>query len=528
MLKKLCAALLSAGMILAIAGGCNNSPAASSTSPVSVAEGEDPAEAVIAQRKESGQYPKVVMAAFNWTGVPAGLERINSLMNDYTKEKLGIEFEFMMLDSASYQQNVRMMLSSGEKLDLFQVSAFGYSNVVSDGFCYDLETDDLIQTYGKGVIDGFTDNTINNCRINGTLYGLPNKRDLAIYPACIMIGEEYLDGIGFDYDSLYEDEHKEMIFTDLDTINDIFAQLHEKYPNKYVFAPAPNIIGQGSIVDNIGGDDFGVLLDPANSLKVENLFESEIFYERCNMVYEWNQLGYISQDAISDDTAVSAKVKSGSYMSMLSQGKPGYKTQISGECGRPMVVFCIEEGAFRKSFSTTDILYSMNQNVEDPIAAMQIYNAFFTDPYLSNLICWGEEGKEYVKTEDGHITFPEGVDAQNSEYYNMVNWEMPNQFIAHVWEGDSLDIWERTEKFNTEAKASKAIGFTFDKTNYSSQYTALSNVYDEYQKQLMYGFADPETTIPEMMERLNAAGLQEYMQAKQEALDKWAKENGVE
>ncbi len=67
------------------------------------------------------------------------------------------------------------------------------------------------------------------------------------------------------------------------------------------------------------------------------------------MVYEWNKLGYISQDAISDDTAVSAKVKSGAYMSMLSQGKPGYKTQISGECGRPMVVFCIEEEAFRPS-----------------------------------------------------------------------------------------------------------------------------------------------------------------------------------
>ena len=29
------------------------------------------------------------------------------------------------------------------------------------------------------------------------------------------------------------------------------------------------------------------------------------------------------------------------------------------------------------------------------------------------------------------------------------------------------------------------------------------------------------------MERLNAAGLQEYMQAKQDALDKWAEETGA-
>lgn len=528
MLKKLCAALLSAGMILAIAGGCNNSPAASSTSPVSVAEGEDPAEAVIAQRKESGQYPKVVMTAYNWTGSPAGIDRINKLINDITTEDLGIEFELLWLDSASYQQSVRMMLTSGEKVDLFQSAPLGYSTVVSDGFCYDLETDDLIQTYGKGVWEGFDEPELDAIRINGTLYGLPNKRDMAIYPRCIMIGEEYLDGIGFDYESLYEDEYKEMIFTDLDTINDIFAQLHEKYPDKYVYAAANNLIGQGSAVDLIGGDNFGVLLDPANSLKVENLFESDIYYERIKMVYEWNKLGYISQDAISDDTAVSAKVKSGSYMSMLSQGKPGYKTQISGECGRPMVVFCIEEEAFRSSSNATGILWCINQNSEDPVAAMQIYNAFFTDPELSNLICWGEEGKDYVKTEDGHITFPEGVDSQNSEYYNIVNWELPNQFIAHVWEGDTLDIWDRTEEFNKTAVWSKAYGFTFDKSEYSAQFTALSNVFDEYDKQLQYGFADPDTTIPEMMERLNAAGLQEYMQAKQEALDKWAKEAGVE
>ncbi len=339
MFKKLAAMLLSMATMLTLIAGCNNAPSSSTGGAVSVNPGEDPVEAVINQRKESGQYPKIVMSAYNWTGTPAGLDRINKLMSDYTVENLGIEFEFIMLDSASYTQNIRMMLSSGEKLDLFQSAPFGYSTVVSDGYCYDLETDDLIQTYGKGVLDGFSEDEFNSIRINGSLYGLPNKRDLAIYPCCIMIGEEYLDAINFDYDSLYEDEYKEMIFTDLDTINEIFAQLHEKFPDKYVFSTAPNLISQGSTVDLIGGDNFGVLLDAANSLKVENLFESEIFYDRCNMVYEWNKLGYISQDAISDDTAVSARVKSGAYMSMLSQGKPGYKTQISGECGRPMVVF---------------------------------------------------------------------------------------------------------------------------------------------------------------------------------------------
>ena len=54
------------------------------------------------------------------------------------------------------------------------------------------------------------------------------------------------------------------------------------------------------------------------------------------------------------------------------------------------------------------------------------------------------------------------------------------------------------------------------------------NIYDEYIKQLMFGFLDPDVGIPEMVERMEAAGLNEYIAAKQKALDEWAAANGVE
>ena len=117
--------------------------------------------------------------------------------------------------------------------------------------------------------------------------------------------------------------------------------------------------------------------------------------------------------------------------------------------------------------------------------------------------------------------------AENSEYYNNVNWETPNQFIAKIWEGDGLDIWDRMEKFNSESVKSIALGFSFDNSAVSSTYTALTNVYEEYVKALFYGFTDPETGIPALLEKLKAAGLDDYIAAKQEALNQWAQENGV-
>jgi putative aldouronate transport system substrate-binding protein len=153
---------------------------------------------------------------------------------------------------------------------------------------------------------------------------------------------------------------------------------------------------------------------------------------------------------------------------------------------------------------------------------MQVLNELYTNADLMTLYCWGEEGKEWVETGDGHITFPEGINAQNSEYFNNTNWELPNQFIARVWEGDDLTIWEQMQKFNDEAQASCAMGFTYSNADYATEYTALSNIYSQYQASLELGFVDPDVAIPEMLEKMKKAGLDEYIQAKQDAIDAWA------
>ena len=122
----------------------------------------------------------------------------------------------------------------------------------------------------------------------------------------------------------------------------------------------------------------------------------------------------------------------------------------------------------------------------------------------------------------------DGVDAQTSEYYNNVNWQMPNQFIARIWEGDSLDLWERMQAYNDGALASKAMGFVFDNSNVAAEYTALTNVYNEYQAQLELGFVDPDEVIPKMTERLKDAGLDDYIAEKQAQLNAWAEANGIQ
>jgi len=133
------------------------------------------------------------------------------------------------------------------------------------------------------------------------------------------------------------------------------------------------------------------------------------------------------------------------------------------------------------------------------------------------------------KIDDGTITFADGIDSNNSEYYPNVTWMMPNPYVAHVWQGDPLDIGEQMSAFNDDCdNKSKALGFTWDNSDYAAEFTALQNAYKEFGTTVTYGFVEPEKGIADLEAALKAAGLEEYMAAKQEALDAWAKENGVQ
>lgn len=489
------------------------------------AEALSPAEEAIAARKESGEVPKLVISYMNWSGRPAGSDRISEKMSEITREKIGVDVELLIMDAATYKQNMNLMLASGEQIDLFNGVA-GFMAAVNKGNLYDLEEDELIQTYGQGILDIFTDTEMDGCRVGGTLYGVPVKKDDAVGLCAFSIPEEYLDEIGFDYQSLYE-EGEEVIRTDMDTIEGILTDLHEAYPDKttFYFDKVASIADNSLVVDPIGGDVYGVLADPLNSLEVTNLFTDEAYLDLVRRMYKWNQMGFFSKDALTETTATTVQVKAGSLCAYKTGTKPGIKEQESRLCGMPMVIFQVGPD-FKKSSAYNKMPWCINQNTSDPVAAMQLLELLYTDPELSTLFCWGEEGTEWVETGDGHITFPEGIDAQNSEYFNNVNWELPNQFIARIWEGDSLDIWERMQKFNDGAEASAAMGFTWENNDYTAEYTALTNVYNEYQAQIEFGFVDPDVAIPEMVERLNAAGLENYIQAKQDAIDEWAEATG--
>ena len=473
----------------------------------------------VADVEDAEEIMHLVMSFMTWTGAPVDTQKVQDAINAITVSRYGIEVELVISDASSYKQNMVLALSGGEQVDIFSTILSDYNSMVQQGYLLDMEENDLLKNYGSGIVDAVGQEYVDACRIDGILYGLPNNRDMAQGRGCAAIATEYLEGIGWQVD-----ESQEIIKITQEELDEIYAKLHEKYPSMEVYRPVTMSMSQFSNVDLLGGNVFGILSDYGKNLKVENLFTGDYYKEYTARMHDYNQKGYISQDATTDTTAVTELVKAGTLMAYTTGGKPGIKQQETNMCGRPMTIFQTLND-YVSSAAVASFPWAISINTISAEASMRLLNAFYTDADLADLLAWGIEGEHYKVLDTGLITYAEGVDATSSGWNHSVGWELPNQFITKVWDGNDPELWTNIRKFNNNAKKSAAMGFTFDTTQVATELTSVQNVYDEYQKSIEYGFIDPATGIEEMNKKMMKAGLDKIIAEKQAQLDVWAATN---
>lgn len=497
MMKKFLALFLSIGMLMSLtACGSTSDP---ESSPSDSGTGEE--------------ITHLVMAFPTWTGAPADTQMVQDAINEITVEKLGIEVELQIYDAGSYGQSLTLSLSGGEQIDILSCMMVGYATLVNQGYLLDLNENDLLETYGQGTIDALGREYIDATKFNGVQYGLPNNRDMAQGRGCLAVQTRCLEAIGYEFPN----DGEEIIQISEEEICDIMAKLHEAFPDMETFRPLGTSLMQYTTIDRLGGDVFGVLTDYGHSSKVVNLFETQEYYDFCQLMYDWNQKGYVSKDAATDSTAVSELVKSNVLISYHTGGKPGIKAQESAADGADMTIFQTKEN-FVASDSVATFPWCISINTVNAEASMKLLNELYQNAELANLLVYGIQDVHYKLTENGQLT-KEGVEKAND--YGTLAFIAPNQYLTYIAETDDPQLWDKMRAFNDEAERSVACGFTFDSSDLTTEVAACQNVYSEFRMSVESGFVDPAVGIPEMNEKMLNSGLQKIIDAKQEQLDAW-------
>ncbi len=464
---------------------------------------------------ETEEVTKLVVAFRTFGTVPADLPKIQEKVNEIAREKINAEVELICIPSGSYKQQMTLMLSGDEQLDVMGAN----STLIPTAYASEAlrPLDELVEQYGQGIKEALGESILSCGNFAGQLYSIPIKADTANGMGGFILRKDICDKYNIDVASI--DSYEKL--------GEAFALVHEKEPQMTIFANGS--VGYSALQFNVCwdklGDNFGVLAGKGQNLKVVNLFETEEYKNFINVMRGWYQKGYMSKDITNATEGGPALMKAGNLFCYPNATKPGIVVQEQNNSGYEVEICQVLDAI---TVTGNNWQWTIPENSKDPEKAMEFLNLMYTDAAVINLLAYGIEGEHYVIQGDGTINYPEGIDATNSGY-NMGSmvWSFGNEFNAYVWSGNDPDLWKQTEEWNKTGVVSKAYGFTFNNLSISTELAAVQNVYDQYRMSLECGVVEPETTLAEMNKKLYDAGLQTIIDEKQRQLDEWAVQNNV-
>ncbi len=519
--KRFLSVLLALILVLSLAGcsGGKKEGQSDKATPTSAANtGGSAADTEITTVKIS--YPVIMV-------VPSadGTKQVQDSINSYLEQKgEDVRVTLEPIDVSTYGNQLDMALAGGEGVDIYcpftgLTEAIATNQVVPLNDYLDKELKDTVALMGEEWLKPST--------YNGNVYAIPCYKGVVLEPYFIC-RKDIVDELGFDMDSIQS----------VKDIEPLLLQVKEKYPNMYPLVPTGGSAGgntlmidsalngvQGYQVDNFG---YGASI-VGSDLTVQNYFNTDFFKEACKLAYDWNQKGLIMPDAsLSSDMSTDLLGSEQAFSVITGYGyipesvEATYKSRCSG--------FDFYAKSLNKNLLTSGSLavnWSIAYTSQKPQAAAKVLNLLYTDEFVLNSIIFGIEGTDYVKNDDGTISYPEGLDMNTVPYTAALSCGIVgNMFKQYALRGntDPKDV-EYMLQNNADARYSAAFGFHLDAANLTSQCSAVDNVIQQYQYSLLCGEVNPDDVIPQFISAMEAAGVNDIITEAQKQLDAWAAEN---
>lgn len=504
-IKKLTAAILALVMAVSMAAcSGDNAPPSADPPAAPAAPGETSAPS---EKDWSTQEPYTVKLMLPGVATTEDCAEVSELASEITRAKFNTTIEIGRSGFGTYDQEVNLMLTSGEKLDMLYSGRGTFVSSVNNGQI--VEIGQYLDEYAPEMKAAISAEDWETVTVGGGIYAVPANKEKATGWGFVM-NKEIADSTGIDYTQIKTEEELEPLL----------RKVKEMYPDMYPVVSNGGTMDTMTTIDGLGGD-YGVLnaTDP-NARTVVNKYAEAEYREIVERRYRWGQEGLIMPDAVTNTDPWASLVSSGRAFGRFTNVKPGIEAEQTKNAGIELVVIPLTE-----AYTTTtrlDILWYVAHNSEQPERTVQVMNEIYTNPELQNILANGIEGKhyEYKNEEKTLVGYPEGVSGANTGYPSYP-WAWLNEMITPVWEGSEVTLWEETQQYNADAIASPAKGFSWDNSAVMNEVTACNNVVSKYANALECGSVDPATALPDFLAELEAAGIDAIIAEKQSQLDAW-------
>jgi putative aldouronate transport system substrate-binding protein len=431
------------------------------------------------------------------------MEKVNAII----EPKIGAKLDLQMMDAGGFQEKMTMMMASGTEFDMtFTGAGNNYDSLVSKGGLLDIT--DMIDKEAPKLREVVREYAFKNVTRKGKIYGVPNMQIHAGVRSLII-------------QKKLADEYKLNIETikKVDDIEPFLEWVHKTHPNLFPYQSGQGVgtwdVAEYVELDNVMGIKNTDLFDNNDTADVVWLRDTQIDNHAIAQLRNWYLKGYIRPDVLSvtDDRLDS---KSGRYAVQSGMWKPGMETDYFNNTGFEVVVAKLDVPSFVSG--AENAMISISRTSKNPVKSLKLIEMINTNKELYNLIAFGVEGKHYTKNAEGKCQLN-----KQSGYYHNASWRFGNVFNSIIQVGQSSDVWEKTMALNDSAKISPLLGFVLDKTNITSEISAVTSIYSQY-KVLQCGAEEREVFWKEYTNKLEVAGLKKIKDETQRQVNEFLKQ----
>ena len=250
--------------------------------------------------KDSGEMETIVFATP--LSKTVDMTQIEEELNKITEEKINVHVKIEGISMANYSNQIGLMMSGGEQLDVFGWIG-NYSALLSKNQL--MAIDDLLDEYGAGTKEVLGEEFLKATTSGGHIYGLSTNNGKGAVMS-LVLRDDLIEELSLPVEELTQASDFEGYCKNLEVITQMFEKIHAAHPEMACVVPNatnPNslVFTQVPFFDGLN-DNLGVLM-PGEDSKIENLYASEEFARLCEYAYEWNQAGYVLEDATTTQEA---------------------------------------------------------------------------------------------------------------------------------------------------------------------------------------------------------------------------------
>lgn len=440
----------------------------------------------------------------------AEIQRVEAAINDHIKNTLGINDLALNIDFVSlfdYATSMNMALASGESWDII-FTLGDLTTAVQNGYFTDLTPyiDNELAGAKEVILDWIDCGTVN-----GTVYAIPCYKGQ-------VLSWKYV------YDKAYADAYDMSKVHDLATLEEAFAALKAKYPEERFEVYTNQYFSLFNFRDHVSMVG-NFLATVGDSPKLVNYFTTDAFKESCMTAYNHRLAGYADPEGSANTLSHDAVIMSGASKGVI-MGH-AYTVDTVEKMFTMNNTYGAEFGAVeiaRSDMTTNTLTYGIPYTTGNAAASARMMNLIWTDEFIASYLIYGVEGVSWEWNADkSSIQYPEGLTLDTVPYTALYTCgAFGNQFLLYGFDGNTSNADKVFMKeLIDEAWYPPLFGFMPSNDNVSTQAAAVSNVRNQYFNALTYGDVNPEEFLPQFIQALEAAGINEIIADYQAQVDAW-------